>query len=145
MSNNNFDLGQIKGIMTPGQSDEWYKNHSKHFDPKTGLLASGFPTEWGRYKVRISGQVFWVMYNLLYSHSRDLRISTNGQIIVRKEMFENQGIHCIASDSEPHYIGVKYLVLPSGYRQKVFVGIAKYEDVLILKLKISKKRGSEED
>lgn len=143
MSDNDFKLDRIKGIMTPEQSTEWYKNHSKHFDPKTGLLATGFPGKWGRYKVHICGHTFWVMYNLLYGHSRDLRVSTKGQVIVHREMFEDQGIHCIASDSEPHYIGVNYLVLPSGYRQKVFVGVAKFEDVLILKLKGSKKRGGE--
>jgi hypothetical protein len=126
----------IRGFMSPQESENWYQeNPKKHYNPQTGKLACGMPGKSGRYEVRINGEDYWVFYSLLYSPSRAYKFSTNGQIVVRREYFEDQGIFLIASDTEPLYIKDHVLTLPSGYKQKVRVGYCKSEDLNVLRLK----------
>ena len=125
----------IRDFMTPEERESWYQKNTKHFDPSTQKLATGLPGKSGRYSVTILGEKYWVFYSLLYSPSRGYRFSTNGQILARREYFEDQGVMLIASDTEPMYIKDMHLVLPSGYRQKVRISYCHYDDLNILRFK----------
>jgi hypothetical protein len=121
--------------MSPAEASVWYEKNTKHYDQEGQKLASGLPGKSGRYYISILGQKYWVFYSLLYSPSRGYTFSTNGQIVVRREFVEDQGILYIASDTEPYYIKDRTIVLPSGYRQKVRLSYCKYEDLNLLRLR----------
>jgi len=125
----------IRGIMSVEESKAWYENNSKHYDPVTQKLATGLPGKSGRYFVTILSEKYWVFYSLLFSPSREFKFTTNGQILARREYFEDQGIMLIASDTEPMYIKDEFLVLPSGRRQRVRVSYCHYDDLNILRFK----------
>jgi hypothetical protein len=125
----------IRDVMNTAEAGVWYEKNTKHYDPESQKLASGLPGKSGRYHVTVAGQKYWVFYSLLYSPSRGFTFSTNGQIVARREFFEDQGILLIASDTEPLYIKDRTIVLPSGYRQKVRLSYCKYEDLNLLKIK----------
>ena len=125
----------IRNIMSSEESKVWYESNTKHYDSVTQRLASGLPGKSGRYFVTILGEKNWIFYSLLFSPSRGYIFTTNGQILARREYFENQGIMLIASDTEPMYIKDIQLILPSGYRQKVRVSYCHYDDLNILRFK----------
>jgi len=129
----------IRGLMNPDQAQLWYLSNTKHFDESTGKLATGLPGKPGRYLVRVLGKEYWVFYSLLYSPSRGYTFTTGGQILVKREFVEDQGIMFIASDYEPQYISDHTLVLPSGYRQKVRISYCLKESLNILRIK--KRKG----
>jgi hypothetical protein len=131
----NDEMHVINDVMTKEESDIWYRFTSVHFDKETGKLASGLPGKEGKYRVRIFKQDYWVYFSLLYTPSRGYKGTSEGQVVIKKEMLEDQPVYFVASEQEPVYIRDHIIILPSGYRQKVRLAYSLFMNTNILKIK----------